>query len=297
MELFGSLEPWPFNLAFSGTFGTIGLFFLFLGGAVEADGRGARTPENDRLVLLWFVLAVGFLLLALLPPAAWIVHAVAQNRDALDAALGDPRTIPAALFLGLGLFWLRERRRFIYGLLEVLGSVIAVTAAVLAAPGLLGKIAGLLSGIYVLIRGVDNMRQAPRPARRRGCSSSGARCCPTTTSSRGSRGCAADTAAPSRLLGPQKRMAGGGGGGAARGAARVRVPWPPGWRADRAAPPVLGAPMPGSPALLLSARGRGGRTGGLDEILEHRAVVLKEGGCPIAVVRERYRSALVCFAG
>ena len=33
-----------------------------------------------------------------------------------------------------------------------------------------------------------------------------------------------------------------------------------------------------------------------DEVLEHRAVVLKEEGCPIAVVRERYRSVLVAFA-
>ena len=165
MELFGRTNPEPFRLAFSGTFGTIGLFFLMLGAAVGADGRGAGMWENGRLVLLWFVLGVGFLLLASLPPAAWIVHAVAQNRDALDAALSDPRTVPTTLFLGLALFWLRERRRFVYGLLEVLGSVVALTAAVQAAPGPLGRVAGLLSGLYVLIRGFDNMRQAPRPAR------------------------------------------------------------------------------------------------------------------------------------
>lgn len=167
MELFGSTDPLPFQLAFSGGCGTIGLFFLMLGSVVEAEARSLKTEENDRLVLAWFLTAALFLLLALLPPAAWVVDAVARNKEALEATLAHPRTIPGALLLGVALFGLRERRRFAYGLLEALASVIAVTAAVLVAPGLLGKIAALLSGVYILVRGLDNMRQAPPPARLR----------------------------------------------------------------------------------------------------------------------------------
>ena len=164
METFASVDPWLLRLAITAIFGVFMFFFAALGLLVEADGQGTE-PGTDRMVLLWFSLATGFLLLALLPSAVWIVDAVAQSQDALNIALSHPITIPTALILGLALFGLRERQRFIYGLLEVLGSVIAVTAGAQAVSGLLGKAAGLLSGIYVLIRGLDNMRRATRPAR------------------------------------------------------------------------------------------------------------------------------------
>ena len=162
MEMIGDAGPWEYQLGFGTAFGLISFFFYFLWQAVEVGQEAAKgeIKVDTSLALLWVTLSVGFASLAILPLAAWLVREMERSQEALLRILSAPATIFCALSLGLLLFWLREKRPFIYGVLEVFASAITITSAVIAVSGsLLAKMVGLLSGIYIMVRGLDNVRK------------------------------------------------------------------------------------------------------------------------------------------
>jgi hypothetical protein len=72
--------------------------------------------------------------------------------------ISSPLAVFPALILGLSFFWLRCRSPLTYGIIEVTVSIEAVSFAIQApADNLLAKLLGLLGGIYVLVRGLDNV--------------------------------------------------------------------------------------------------------------------------------------------
>lgn len=135
--------------------------------------RRGRLP-GAKLFAAQFVLTLIGLTLALVWGALWLAQFVPKVAEfvARSAAAQHTGFTLAAATLGLMLFALRKYARLYYGLLEVLVALVGF-AAYPVAPAASGPLSaataawglGLMSLIYILVRGLDNIDQA-RQARR-----------------------------------------------------------------------------------------------------------------------------------
>ncbi|MGE4219421.1 MAG: hypothetical protein AB7G39_08240 [Alphaproteobacteria bacterium] len=62
-------------------------------------------------------------------------------------------------FVGILLYKFRQRKRLLYGFLEVLASIATWAYMMFYQQELDAKLIGLLTGLYLMVRGLDNMRQ------------------------------------------------------------------------------------------------------------------------------------------
>jgi hypothetical protein len=79
--------------------------------------------------------------------ASWLRHFPAQLLVSL-----------LLLAIGIGLFWLREKRRIVYGLMETCFAIVPVHQAVGVAIGNREQWAIVVTALYVLVRGLDNIK-------------------------------------------------------------------------------------------------------------------------------------------
>jgi hypothetical protein len=97
------------------------------------------------LAVLWFT-------------ATGIAGLLTRHSSDILATLERWYTIPVALLVGLLFFLLRSRAPFLYGLSEVFAATISIIYSTsIQNSTLLAKGVALLGGIYIFVRGLDNM--------------------------------------------------------------------------------------------------------------------------------------------
>jgi hypothetical protein len=90
-----------------------------------------------------------------------------ETHDLLEL-MSSPFTIAPALLLCLMFYYLRSRRPLAYGLLEIWAGILTLSFAIFSpAQNALLKGLGLLGGVYIVVRGLDNVdRGLPAGLRR-----------------------------------------------------------------------------------------------------------------------------------
>jgi hypothetical protein len=88
-------------------------------------------------------------------------HLATKRADAIFEVISDPFYTPLWFGLAVGLFWLRGYRPIIYCILEINVGIAAIFFAMASQPisgveNLPPRLLALFSGIYIIIRGLDN---------------------------------------------------------------------------------------------------------------------------------------------
>jgi energy-converting hydrogenase Eha subunit A len=86
--------------------------------------------------------------------------------DIVLGLISNPILTPVWLCLGFALYWLRGRMPFVYGILETVVGTLAIFYAIQSPAALPAKLIALLGGLYIVVRGLDNMDKGlPNPLR------------------------------------------------------------------------------------------------------------------------------------
>lgn len=130
--------------------------------AKEASDELRSTVRRFQIAVVALGVAAAFLAIG----AAFVI--ARYGPDILTAILRSLGwlSFPLALPVGLGLFALRAHHRFIYGAAEVVFGMTSVTLGVIPLlepeEASIGAVAAIGAGLYVIVRGLDNMDQAKR---------------------------------------------------------------------------------------------------------------------------------------
>ena len=120
-----------------------------------------------RFALLWWgmslaVLVAGFVLLVLFSPSWPVLVLAAWNRYpwVWSTTHGRVVAVPALLVLGIALYRFRVALQFVYGFVELLiGLAVCWTAFVPEERGDVVTVVHISAGLYVIVRGIDNVVQ------------------------------------------------------------------------------------------------------------------------------------------
>jgi hypothetical protein len=105
----------------------------------------------QRLSVAVFIWLIGLIAIRL---PVWLV----AHPDTVLQWLKEPIAVVPALMVGIALFWFRCKRLFEYALIEIGGAVGSTFYAIIAPNNsLLAKGLGILGGLYILVRGLDNI--------------------------------------------------------------------------------------------------------------------------------------------
>jgi hypothetical protein len=114
-----------------------------------------RVAVHIRIAL--FVLVFGAV--AILIVTAAVILTILASYEFL-ASMRHWWGVPLSAVTACALFALRSRQRALYGLIEIVIGLAAISATVLSSyPSDLGLMVATLSGIYVIVRGLDNFGQ------------------------------------------------------------------------------------------------------------------------------------------
>jgi hypothetical protein len=127
-----------------------------------------RILENTRFVVrywreylyVFFWLFIVFPLALLFYPALIfsIIYLITKFDWVIMLAISSPIFMIPAIFGGLLLYRLRCTHQIIYGLVEILISIVALWFSIVAeAQSLMVKSIGIMAAIYIMIRGLDNV--------------------------------------------------------------------------------------------------------------------------------------------
>lgn len=149
---------------FADMMGRLGLFAYlatFLGlcacSAIDASSKLEADKKwwLDR-VERWVV--APFATLALIHTPYWIAVGLQNYGDYLLQLIDGQAAVPTGIVLALGFYWLRVHQPFAYGVIELVVAAVVILASGNAPPdNLLAKGLGFLGGVYVFVRGLDNM--------------------------------------------------------------------------------------------------------------------------------------------
>ena len=117
--------------------------------------QGGRKPPKflEQLVLLSMVY---FLLLALAVSGLLVASLLIGYRDVIDNATRNPLIMPIAFLVATLMYLLKRANSVVYGGVELLVAAVALSYAT-QADALLPRLLALASGIYIVVRGLDNM--------------------------------------------------------------------------------------------------------------------------------------------
>jgi hypothetical protein len=137
------------------------IFVLFALAAILSERF--RERKNEKLVEQIDFAALILFFLLILSLAASIASLILTHQELIFAVLSNYWSIPPAILAGPILYLFRSRQPFAYGICEVVASwaiiLVAIKGSGATTEGLalLPKATGILGGIYVTVRGLDNM--------------------------------------------------------------------------------------------------------------------------------------------
>jgi len=112
-----------------------------------------------------FLPGILFIAAAVLLTPFYLAALLYKNQDLMLIAMSHQITIAPCVAIGIGLYRLRGNNPTVYGIGEVLVSLVTILFSIAsAANGLLATSLGLLGGIYVMVRGLDNIDKGLPPS-------------------------------------------------------------------------------------------------------------------------------------
>jgi hypothetical protein len=125
-------------------------FLLFIPAAILAT---YQTEKNKDTTFLGLVI-MGILIWSLVNIARFLIYIIPFSGPVISSRYFSV----AAVFVGLILYRLRGRYPLVYGLTEVAVAILAIFVSIgTDTPYPLNKIVGILGGIYIFVRGMDNI--------------------------------------------------------------------------------------------------------------------------------------------
>jgi hypothetical protein len=125
---------------------------------VKQRGRTSTTVTNTIAALVIILGAVGSFATS---------NVIVRSPELITSVISNVYFTPAWFIIALGLFWLRGYLPRSYGLAEVFVGMTAVFYAIKSDPAdLPPKLLALASGIYIIVRGLDNFEKGLPPETR-----------------------------------------------------------------------------------------------------------------------------------
>jgi hypothetical protein len=114
-----------------------------------------RPPKPDGVASIVFGFAViGLLIWQLINFGRFLIYVIPYS----DQVISNRYFAAPAVLVGLVLYHVRGRYQFLYGMVEVCVALLAIFVSIGTPSSIaLNKIVGILGGVYILVRGLDNI--------------------------------------------------------------------------------------------------------------------------------------------
>jgi hypothetical protein len=146
MDAANPLSSWLFYAPY------ILLLFIFLAVLIQLIATRSRKESETEKVVVGLSI-IGALTWALLNSARFLIYIIPQSGPLISNPFFAVPSIATAIFL----YRIRGRHPLFYGTIEISVSVLAILVSIGASNNPLNKIVAVLGGIYIFIRGMDNV--------------------------------------------------------------------------------------------------------------------------------------------